>query len=290
MAHFPFFIYFFVILTIGIGRGSSFLFVHTGLEYAHPVNVITWRLIFAGIAALIYILLKYNMNIFYNLKSYFAPSLILSLAGIIIPFYLTAYGQVYVESGVAGVLTATTPIIGAVIIALHTKTKVTSLKYLIIGFIGVSLICINRGLNYSYYVGIVLIIGSAVSYAINNVLIGNIKSDLIDKKLLACIVLIVSSIISFIISIFFVDENIIPSIEIVQIGAILGLFCTTIPVILLFHAINKYGAVRGSIAGYLLPIVSLFLGVTFLNEEFIWIQGFGIFAILVAIYGYAKNK
>ena len=283
-------VYFALIMSIGVGRGSSFLFIHQGLDYAHPVNLITWRLIFAGIAALVYILLKYKTKRVPNLKDYFAPAMVLALVGIIIPFYLTAFGQVHVESGIAGVLTATMPMISAILFAITTKTRVTSIRYLVMGFIGVTLVCFNQGLNYSYFLGIILILGSAFFYALNSVLVGNIKSELIDKRLLACVVLIVAALISLLVSTLFVEQSLSVSREVIEIGAVLGVFCTTIPVVLLFYAINKYGTVKGSMGAYILPIVAVLLGVVFLNEEFQKLQGLGIIVILASVFGYARNK
>ena len=283
-------VYFALIMSIGVGRGSSFLFIHQGLDYAHPVNLITWRLIFAGIAALVYILLKYKTKRVPNLKDYFAPAMVLALVGIIIPFYLTAFGQVHVESGIAGVLTATMPMISAILFAITTKTRVTSIRYLVMGFIGVTLVCFNQGLNYSYFLGIILILGSAFFYALNSVLVGNINSELTDKRLLACVVLIVAALISLLVSTLFVEQSLSVSREVIEIGAVLGVFCTTIPVVLLFYAINKYGTVKGSMGAYILPIVAVLLGVVFLNEEFQKLQGLGIIVILASVFGYARNK
>jgi drug/metabolite transporter (DMT)-like permease len=225
-----------------------------------------------------------------NLKDYFAPAMVLALVGIIIPFYLTAFGQVHVESGIAGVLTATMPMISAILFAITTKTRVTSIRYLVMGFIGVTQVCFNQGLNYSYFLGIILILGSAFFYALNSVLVGNIKSELIDKRLLACVVLIVAALISLLVSTLFVEQSLSVSREVIEIGAVLGVFCTTIPVVLLFYAINKYGTVKGSMGAYILPIVAVLLGVVFLTEEFQKLQGLGIIVILASVFGYARNK
>ena len=99
-----------------------------------------------------------------------------------------------------------------------------------------------------------------------------------------------AALISLLVSTLFVEQSLLVSREVMEIGAVLGVFCTTIPVVLLFYAINKYGTVKGSMGAYILPIVAVLVGVVFLNEEFQKLQGLGIIIILVSVFGYTRNK
>jgi drug/metabolite transporter (DMT)-like permease len=76
------------------------------------------------------------------------------------------------------------------------------------------------------------------------------------------------------------------SIEPLSISAllILGVVGTGVVWALFVGLIGRVGAVRSSVAGYLVPIVALLLGVVFLSEQIEWIQAGGVAVTLIGRY------
>jgi drug/metabolite transporter (DMT)-like permease len=67
------------------------------------------------------------------------------------------------------------------------------------------------------------------------------------------------------------------------IAALIAIFSTLIPSFFTSEAINRIGATRMSITGSIGPVITIFLAVVFLGEDFGWQQVTGLLLVLVGV-------
>jgi len=275
---------FFILIGItGLGRGSSFLFIYLGIEQMHPVSVITFRLIFAGIIAVLYLIYTRELG---NLVSrrYVLAGGVLSLFGLLIPFYLIAYAELSVETSIAGVLTAGVPLITSLILTVIFKEKQKSLLGMLIGLFGVWLIYAGAGVERvpTYNMHLLFVVLSLLCYATHNIIVSRITE--INKRSLACVSMVYAALYSVIVHFLVTPWNTTLNAHNLVVTATLGVFCTAVPLIALFIAIDRFGSVKGSYGAYIIPIVAIMLGFLVLGETVTLIQLLGAFLILGSIY------
>ncbi|GAA4237282.1 DMT family transporter [Streptosporangium album] len=188
-----------------------------------------------------------------------------------LPFFLFSIGEQTVDSGVAGVLNATTPLWSLLIgIAIGTERGLRPVRLggLLLGFAGTLLIFAPWHEAGLLSWGALAMLGAAASYAIAFAYMGYrltgkgtaplalSAAQLITATGLSALALPAGGTAS-------VDLN--P--EAVIAVAILGIFSTGFTFYLSYRLIAEEGATSAATVGYLLPVVSVALGAIVLDEE-----------------------
>jgi drug/metabolite transporter (DMT)-like permease len=213
-----------------------------------------------------------------------------------IPFSLIVWGQTRIESGVASILNATTPIF-TVLLAhfLTADERLTTKKIMgvLIGFIGVYLMMkpeLADGFSWRG-LGQAAVLGGAVSYSFAAIFGKRFKD--IPAVVNSAGMLICSSIIMLPLVII-IDSpwSVRPSFE--ALSALLGIaiISTAIAYLLYFHLLATAGATNVLLVTFLIPISALLLGVGMLGEviKVLEYAGMGcIFLGLIIIDGRALN-
>ncbi|MDF3299439.1 DMT family transporter [Streptomyces tropicalis] len=189
-----------------------------------------------------------------------------------LPFTMFSIGEQRFDSGVAGVLNATTPLWSLLIgIALGTERAVRAVRLvgLLLGFGGVLLIFAPWERAGGIDVGALAIVGAAISYAIGFTYMGRAlvgkgfstvvlsASQLIAATALTALTLPAGGLAS----IPWHPKGLIAT-------AALGIFATGITFHLTYRIIAAEGATNAATVGYLLPVVSVGLGAVVLGEAF----------------------
>ena len=99
----------FLVISLGILWGASFLFVEVLLDLINPFLIVYFRVSIASVIFLLYLYLsktkfKVTNKIVYNL-------FIMALLNNVVPFLLIAYGQQTTTGGLASILNANTSLI-----------------------------------------------------------------------------------------------------------------------------------------------------------------------------------
>jgi drug/metabolite transporter (DMT)-like permease len=209
-----------------------------------------------------------------------------------IPFSLIVWGQTHIQSSLASILNATTPIFTVVMAHLLTKDeKLTFNRGLgvFIGWIGVAILIGATALKVwdVQIMGQIAILGAALSYACAAIYGRCFKG--INSTIVATGMLIGTTVIM--IPIVFILEsplNLTPSF--ITLGAMIGLalISTSIAYIVYFRLLAAVGATNLLLVTFLIPVSAIFLGVIVLEEQLKW-SDFGgmslIFMGLIAIDG-----
>ena len=157
-----------LIIILSIIWGGSFFFVGVAVKEVTPLTIVLCRVALASIILLVIVHLKgHKMP---SSLSLWGAFFIMGALNNLIPFSLIVWGQTHIESGLASILNATTPIFSVILAHFLTREErltTNRIAGVLIGWIGVSvLIGIDslRGFGIEV-IGQIEILGAAFSYA-----------------------------------------------------------------------------------------------------------------------------
>ena len=279
-----------LIIILSILWGGSFFFVGVAVKEVPPLTIVFCRVGLASIILLGIVYLKVD-------KMPASPSLwggfiILGVLNNVIPFSLIVWGQTHIESGLASILNATTPIFSVVLAHLLTREErltTNRVSGVLIGWIGVTvLIGIESLKGFGIEViGQIAVLGAACSYACAAIY-GRRFKDL--SPLVVATGMLCSSTIMMTPLALIVDQpwNLSPSV--MTLMALFGLaaISTSLAYIIYFRVLATSGPTNILLVTFLIPLSAILLGVTVLGERLGWnaFVGMGmIFIGLIAIDG-----
>lgn len=249
--------------------GSSFFWIKLGLAAFTPVQLVLIRLVL-GALVLGGLCLAYRDRL-PGSRRVWAHLAVAAMFHNALPFLLFAIGEQTVDSGLTGVINATTPLWVLVIAFLwRTERELSGPKLagLLLGFAGTMLIFApwqsSGGL---LSVGALLCLAAAASYGFVFVYEGKFLTDVgVSPFGLAAAQMITAS--GFML--FAMPFGGMTPVQLdggaLAAVAVLGVFSTGFAFALNYRLLNDIGAVASSVVGYLLPVVSVLLGTVFLGE------------------------
>nr|WP_211363730.1 DMT family transporter [Saccharothrix saharensis] len=185
-----------------------------------------------------------------------------------LPFLLFAVGQQTVDSGVAGVLNATTPLFSLIIgFALGTDGPVTPVRVLglLVGFAGVTLIFAPWEEAGLLSLSALALLGAAASYAVAFAYMGRkLVGHGGPVAVSAAQLLAATALSTLMIPLDRTPAT--PDVTAVVAVVVLGVFGTGFTFILNYRIIEDEGPTSAATVGYLLPVVSVGLGALVLGE------------------------
>ena len=217
----------------------------------------------------------------------------LGFLGYFFSSYLNFLGLQYISVGLERIVQYLTPTIVLFISYFILKKAVSRLQWyaMLVGYIGVSIVFIqdasSSGVN--AWLGMILVFGSACSYAIYLISSGEMVQRIGSVRLVVY-ASTASAVFSLIQSSFY---N--PSAIFEQVPAIYWLslvnagLCTVIPMLLIMIAINRIGSPLVAQAGILGPVSTIFLGYFILSEPITWIQISGMSLVMAAMWLLVRN-
>lgn len=242
--------------------GSSFLFIDIGLD-AFPPGLITLLRVASGAAALL-LLPKPSVSI--------APDdrlrlLVLSVVWVAVPFTLFPIAEQYINSSVTGLLNGATPIFAATVAAvlLRQPARGPLLAGIVVGFVGISLISLpSIGDGASESRGVFLVLAATVSYGFAINLAAPLQQRYGSLPLMARM-LSLATVWTLPYGLWDIGDA---SWEIGPLVAVLvlGVFGTGIAFAIMGSLVGRVGSTRASFITYLIPVVSLALGVAFRDD------------------------
>jgi len=251
--------------------GTSFLWIKIGVEELGPFMLVMYRLFFGLVIIWPAILLMRKAD-FSDLK----PIAIMVGVGLIntaIPFTLISFGEQYIDSGLAGILNGTVPLITILIahLALHDdRFSPQKGVGLVLGFVGLIILLGGNFAGYSITEGLwgqLAIVGASILYATSSVVV---RRFLRGQHPLQIAAVSMSSAFVFI-SIatpIFEGGYAIPQLTETWIAVLwLGMIGTAIAYMLYFYLIQSWGPTRSTMVTYVMPVAAVILGVIFLNES-----------------------
>jgi drug/metabolite transporter (DMT)-like permease len=249
--------------------GSSFMFIEIALRDLSPAATMTGRLVFAFAALGAILAIRRGPRQAVRCVTAFGRAgIVLGVITTALPFWLIAWGQTRIDSGIAAIANASMPIFVALLairFAQHERVTGWRAVGIGLGIVGVGvLVGVDPQGGWWGAIGTLAVIAAAICYAA-----GTLYSQ---HKLGDSSGLLVSTASTFwgllVILPFGVAQgpSSLPSWEAVAAVAALGILGTGIGLLLYLALLEHHGSARGSLVVYLLPPVALFYGAVFLDE------------------------
>lgn len=280
------FIPWFMLIILAIIWGSSFILMKKGLVALTPVEIGGIRILSAAV-----FLIPISIPIIRKIKrKHWLYLFISGFLGSLIPAVLFPIAQTKIDSGIAGVLNALTPLFTIIVGAsyFHSKFTFRTITGIFIGFLG-SVVLISAGATGSWWninVYALLIVLATVFYGINVNLIKYYLSDMKPAHITSMSMLIVSPIaLVYLLIQSDISTKITTGPQVwIALGyvVLLGVVGTALSLILFNRMLKITNTVFASSVTYLIPIVAVIWGL--LDGEVLLLKHYiGMAGIIIGV-------
>jgi drug/metabolite transporter (DMT)-like permease len=276
----------FVFIILGLIWSSSFLWIKIGVQEIGPMALVAFRMLFGALTAIIIgIYLKVAWPRDWKTWGIFA---ILGPTSLAIPIFFISWGEQTIDSAVASILNATTPLFTIVIahfLLQDDKMTVPKVLGLLIGFAGVIVLLSKdfvAGAQNSV-IGQAAVILASLFYA-GSAVYARKLTQRVDGIVRGAMPLITSTIFMWIVGPLTEKPFEFPFLPLTWIAILwLGILGSGLAVIMLYYLIHEIGPTRASMVTYLFPVGGVILGVIFLNEHLSWQLVVGTLLIIASL-------
>ena len=261
-----------VLLLTATMFGSSFFFIKIAVDTIPAITLAAGRAALAVPIALG--ILKISGQRLPPLGSDWIPLVILGALTAAIPYAAIAWGQVHIESGLAGILFGTIPVFSVILAPVLARDETLTPGRLLgaaVGLAGVVMV-IGPGALAGFgdqLLGTIVTLGAALSYALGGIYARRQKhlSPIVmttGQLLTATFLLLPLSLVMD------APWTLAPSAAALGSLAAVAVVSTALPAFLLFWLIQRVGATNGSLLAFFMPVVAVTLGTTLLGETLPW--------------------
>ncbi|PJF35581.1 MAG: hypothetical protein CUN49_09840 [Candidatus Thermofonsia Clade 1 bacterium] len=257
---------------LGLIWGSSFLLIKIGVRELDAFSLVAGRM---SIAALAFgILLLLSRQVVARKASDLLKLAIVGLLNSALPFVLIAWSEQWLDSSLAGVLNATTPLFSLIIAHFAlADDRITASKLfgLIIGFFGVIVLALRSAdpRHDNPLLAQLAVLGAGFCYAsaavfVRRYLRGSTPIAVAGSSSIFGALLIVP--------ITLLVVNPLPNLsalsaQVALAVIMLGLINTFLAYLIYYRILAAWGASRATMVTYIVPPISVFVGVVFGNER-----------------------
>lgn len=269
--------------------GSSYLFIKVGIQEMNPLHLTLFR-VAIGAATLLVILLVTRDRLPRDLRLW-AHLFVVGGVGVALPFTLFGYGEQRVDSTLAGLWNATTPLVVLPLAVLVFRTERMTTRRVIglfVGFAGVLvLLGVWQGVGGTQLTGQLMCFGASCCYGVaipyqKRFVTGRSQSGVA----VASTQLILATAQMCVIAPLFAGAPPAPwtlSGNVIASVLALGALGTGIAFVIMFRTIRLAGASTASMVTYLIPLVATVVGIVVLGERLEWYQPVGGLIILAGV-------
>ncbi len=274
-----------IFLALSLIWGSSFILMKEGMHVLSPYQVASIRMLSAGL-----ILTPFAFRALRTIpRNKWLLVMLSGLLGSFFPAYLFCMAETQIDSSLAGILNALTPLfaisVGALFFQLQTTgTKVTGV---IIGFIGLCLLMVS-GKDVSFknisYASLVLL--ATLFYGINVNMVGRHMRELGSLNIAAlafAFLIIPSSLILYTTGYFELDLLHKDVLTATGASCLLGIMGTAFASIIFYMLVKRAGTIFASTVTYGIPFVAVGWGLLD-HESITWLQVGCLGIILSGVY------
>lgn len=274
---------------LGIIWGSNFIYMKLASELISVPQIVLLRVAFGFIPVLVIVLVRGGMKLshFRHTGHFF----VMSILGVIAYYYGFAKGTSLLLSGVAGALSATTPIFSfllAIVFLADEKATANRVLGICIGFVGVLMIArpFTGDLTTIDVTGILYTMMGSIGVGASFVYA---RKFLVPLKIPAVVLTTYQLGLGLLLLSLFTDKtgigNIWTDIHVAAALVVgLGLLGTGAAFIMYFYIIEKLGAVSSSSVAYIPPVVALIIGAVIVGEDIILIEYIATATIFAGVY------
>lgn len=260
-----------MLILLSLLWGGSFMFVGVAIKEVPVFTIVAFRVLLAS--AVLHLVLRISGIAFPMRREVLLAFLGMGILNSALPFCLISFGQSRIDSGLASILNATTPIFTMIFAHLMTKDeKIGPLKALgvALGFAGVVILFSGRDLvANAALVGQIAGILAAVSYGLSNIFGRRFAGLKLNPIAMATGQLSASACIMVPLALI-VDHPFsrpLPGLPSILALTALALVSTAYAYILFFRILTRAGATNVSLVTLLVPCSAIALGSVVLGES-----------------------
>ncbi len=273
------------LVLVGAIFGSAFLWIALSLRSFAPETIAFGRVALGASALAVVPAARCRIE-----REDWPRLVVASVVGIATPTLLFGLAEERISSALAGMLVSGLPIIAAIVTAVETRElpRRERLAGLGLGLVGIGLLtgpALSDLTSQGIGVGLVLI--AVVCYAVATTLYAPLQQTYGSLRVTLW-VLVVSTMLLAPLGLFGLRASTPQPIAVFAL-LILGILGTGVVWTLFVTLVGRVGAVRSSIAGYLIPVFALVLGVVVLDETVESLQVLGVGVALSGAYLISKR-
>ena len=276
---------YFLLSILALIWASAFFNIKIATYSYGPITIAFFRILFGAIPVVFLCFYKkIKIEAFSKDWLWFAA---IGTINLVIPFFLIAYGVQKVQSNLAAILMASTPLTATVLAHFFTKKEkinFTKIVGILLGFFGIVFLFSDNILinNENFFYAIMILFGSTF-YVIGGLL--TLKISKKKNENVTASILIWGALVIFPITMIIEQPwNFTPRLDSTVSLIYLGIFPTGIAWLLRFQILKKNGLVFQAQVAYLIPIFGVILGYIFLNEIITTKVLLALIAVIVGIY------
>jgi drug/metabolite transporter (DMT)-like permease len=259
-----------MLLLLAAVWGASYLFIKVAVEDIAPAPMMAARTLIAAAVLLTYIVARFGRaRAFEELRGAWRQCLVLGVLNAALPFWLIAWGEQHIDSGLAAVVQASVPIFNALLVLKflpHERLSATRAFGLGVGLLGVAVVTgIHPEGGSLAVLGALAVVGSSLSYASAGVY-GQRAVHGTPGPVLATGSMLAAGLILLPFALFQLPHSM-PSLEATASLLALALLGTALAQLVLFRMLALHGSSRLSLVTYLMPGFALLYGAVLLDEE-----------------------
>ncbi len=283
-----------LLICLALLWGPSFMFIKIAIADVPPMTTIALRILIGAFFLILiakskkYALLKWRIH--------WKDFLLMGIFSSAFPFTLIAIGEKTISSSTASVVNASVPFFTLVMAHFFIASeKITKKKMIgiLVGFIGINIIFLPSAFKLGCYedmMGIVYVIIASISYGVG-MIYAKKKLSHVPTIITPIYALSLSGIILLILA--FIMENPFETANFTQSSlraiGFLSFFGTSLAYLVYFKIIKIAGPSFLSLVTFISPVISIFLGIYFLQESPSWNIYLGCVIILIGL-GIAANS
>ncbi len=260
----------YLLLALSLLWGGSFMFVGIAVKELPSLLIVFLRVAIAA-AVLLPVHMIFQGDLPRDKASWITAGG-MSLFNNVIPFTAIVYGQHHISAGLAAVLNATTPLFGAIIMALAGAEALSGRKILglLLGLIGVMVL---RGANLASLnaetLGILAVLMASASYGLSSLWAKRRLGNLPPLTSATC-QLIISSLVMAALVFAFDDPTKLAAVSSKAWAALAGLaiLSTSLAYLIFFRIIARAGASVVLLVTMIIPVSAMLMGHYVLGEYF----------------------
>jgi drug/metabolite transporter (DMT)-like permease len=262
--------------------GASYLFIKVAVGHLQPSVVMDGRLMVAALTLLPVLLLQRGRRAPADIRAVVFPGAILGVVNSAVPFTLIAWGETHVDSGVAAIANASTPIWVAVFaIPFLQSERASGLKLvgILLGLVGVGVLTGGEpSAGVWAILGTLAVVLASACYAGSNLWIQPRFPT--DRAVALVVVSMVSGALALLPLALFQLPGSVPGWKPIGSVLALGMAGTSIGLLMYYRLIEGYGSARASLVTYLAPVAALGYGIGLLGEPVTVSEAAGLLLIL----------
>jgi drug/metabolite transporter (DMT)-like permease len=256
-----------MLLVLSAIWGSSFMFIKVGVRQLEPSTLVAGRLLLAALTLVFIVAARTPIGVaLAAVRERIGSFLVVALLNSVVPFWLLAWGETRIDSGLAALLQACAPLFTALLAAFFVRSeRVTGIRLVgvLVGFGGVALLV--GAVPSGSVLGALAVVLTGFCYAASSLAAGLRLRD-VPPATIAFGTAAVAAALSLPFGLAQLPSTV-PGWKVVGSVVMLGVVGLGIAYVIYFGLITGAGASRAILVTYLVPPMALFYGTTVLNES-----------------------